>query len=88
VTAPAHLRGAHLSRRALEEHNKRNQSMPNVGNYTEMHMFYIIGIAIVILGGVLAYGMMRTGRLSRRERTQLEQNARFAQRRDDPQKSR
>ena len=46
--------------------------MPNVGNYTEMHMFYIIGIAIVILGGVLAYGMMRTGRLTRRERTQLE----------------
>ena len=49
--------------------------MPNVGNYFQLHMFYIWGVAIVLLGIVLAYGMMKTGRLSRRERMQLERNA-------------
>jgi hypothetical protein len=61
--------------------------MPSVGNYFQLHMFYIWGIAIVILGAVLAYGMIKTGRLSRRERKQLERNTLEAQRRDDPQKT-
>jgi hypothetical protein len=61
--------------------------MPSVGNYFQLHMFYILGIAIVLLGAALAYGMMKTGRLSRRERRQLERNALEAQRRDDPQKT-
>jgi hypothetical protein len=61
--------------------------MPSVGNFLQLHMFYIWGIAIVLLGIALAYGMMKTGRLSRRERKQLERNAREAQRRDDPQKT-
>jgi hypothetical protein len=60
--------------------------MPSVGNYAQLHMFYIWGLAILLLGGVLAYGMLRTGRLSRRELKQLEQNAREAQRKNDPQK--
>jgi hypothetical protein len=50
-------------------------------------MFYIWGIAIVLLGAVLAYGMIKTGRLSQRQRKQLERNALEAQRRDDPQKT-
>jgi hypothetical protein len=60
--------------------------MPSVGNYFQLHIFYILGISIVLLGAVLAYGMIITGRLSRRERRQLERNALEAQRRDDPQK--
>ena len=50
-------------------------------------MFYIWGIAIVLLAVVLAYGIMKTGRLSRRQRKQPERNALEAQRRDDPQKT-
>jgi hypothetical protein len=61
--------------------------MPSVGNYFQLHMFYILGVAIVLLGVVLAYGMMKTGRLSQRERKQLDRNALEAQRRDDPQKA-
>jgi hypothetical protein len=60
--------------------------MPSVGTYFQLHMFYILGIAIVVLGAVLAYGMMKSGRLSRRERVQLDRNTVAAQNRDDPQK--
>jgi hypothetical protein len=60
--------------------------MPSVGTYFQLHMFYIWGVAIVVLGAVLAYGMMKSGRLSRRERVQLDRNTAAAQNRDDPQK--
>jgi hypothetical protein len=61
--------------------------MPSVGNYFQLHMFYILGIAIVILGAVLTYGMIKTGRPSECERKQLERKSLEAQRRDDPQKT-
>jgi hypothetical protein len=61
--------------------------MPSIGTYVQLHMFYIWGIAIVLLGAALYYGMLKTGRLSRHERKQLERNAVEAQRRDDPQKT-
>ena len=57
-----------------------------MGNIT-VQMFYVWGVAIALLGGALAYGIMKTSRLSRREKKQLEQNARLAQQRDDPQKA-
>jgi hypothetical protein len=31
--------------------------------HASVNMFYILGVAIVILGGVLFYGMTRAGRL-------------------------
>ena len=60
--------------------------MLSVGDYYTANMIYIWGIAIVLLGAIIAYGMMRSGRLGRRERRQLDENTRAAQNRDDPQK--
>jgi hypothetical protein len=54
--------------------------------HISMQMLYIWAIAIVVLGAVLVYGIKKSGRLSRREREQLDENTRLAQRRDDPQK--
>jgi hypothetical protein len=54
--------------------------------HASVNMFYIWAIAIVILGGLLFYGISRTGRLRRSERAQLDDNTRAAHRRDDPQK--
>jgi hypothetical protein len=54
--------------------------------HISMEMLYIWAIAIVVLGAVLAYGIKKSGRLSRREREHLDENTRLAQRRDDPQK--
>jgi hypothetical protein len=60
--------------------------MLSVGDYYSAHMIYIWAAAIVLLGIVIAYGVTRSGRLSRRERRQLDENTRVAQNRDDPQK--
>lgn len=54
--------------------------------HISMQILYIWAIAIVVLGAVLAYGIKKSGRLSRHEREQLDENTRLAQRRDDPQK--
>jgi hypothetical protein len=55
--------------------------------HTSVELFYLLGVGIVILGAALAFGIMRTRRLSRRERERLDENTRLAQRRDDPQKT-
>jgi hypothetical protein len=60
--------------------------MLSVGDYFSAHMIYLWAAAIVLLGIVIAYGVTRSGRLSRRERRQLDENTRAAQNRDDPQK--
>jgi hypothetical protein len=43
-------------------------------------------IGAFVLGGAILYGVMKTGRLRRGERAQLDRNTAAAQRRDDPQK--
>ncbi|MET0221633.1 MAG: hypothetical protein ABW213_13340 [Tardiphaga sp.] len=43
-------------------------------------------IGLFALGGALLYGTMKSGRLRRSERAQLDRNTEEAQRRDDPQK--
>ena len=40
-----------------------------------------------LLGAVLAYGVMRAGWLTPRERARLDENTRAQQRREDPQKA-
>lgn len=49
-------------------------------------LFYIIGLGVVVLGIALFFGMRKAGKLRRDERERLDQNARMAQRRDDPDK--
>jgi hypothetical protein len=49
---------------------------------------WIMWIGAFVLGGALLYGVLRTGRLSRRERAQLDSSTEGAQLRDDPQKQR
>ncbi len=44
------------------------------------------GLPILILGFVLGYAVVRSGRLRPKERQQLDANTKAAQRRDDPQK--
>jgi len=55
--------------------------------HLSVQLFYIIGIGIVVLGAVLAYGMWKSGKLNSREKNQLEHNTRLAQERDDPNKT-
>lgn len=47
--------------------------------------FWVLGV--VILGGAMAYGVMRAGWLNSRERAVLDANTRERQRREDPQKA-
>jgi hypothetical protein len=47
---------------------------------------WMLFIGAFVLGGAILYGVLRTGRLSRGERAQLDRNTEAAQRRDDPQK--
>jgi hypothetical protein len=61
--------------------------MTSVGDPFTAHMIYIWAVAIIVLAVVVVYGMMRSGRLNRRERRQLDENTRAAQNRDDPQKT-
>ena len=44
-------------------------------------------LGIVVLGGALIYGIMRSGSLNSRERAVLDANTRRRQREEDPQKS-
>ncbi len=48
---------------------------------TALWMMFIGGL---ILGGTILYGVMKTGKLRRSERAQLDRNREMAQRRDDP----
>jgi hypothetical protein len=68
---------------------EKEREMSGVGmilGHTSVQLFYILGAAIILLGVVIWFGVRRTSQLTRRERIELEENARFAQRRDDPQK--
>jgi hypothetical protein len=44
-------------------------------------------LGVVILGGTMAYGVMRAGWFSSRERAVLDANTRQRQRSEDPQKT-
>jgi hypothetical protein len=47
---------------------------------------WLMWIGAFVLGAAILYGVLKTGRLSRSEQAQLDQNTEAAQRRDDPQK--
>jgi hypothetical protein len=53
---------------------------------TSVTAVWMLFIGAFILGGAILYGVMRTGRLRRSERAQLDRNTEAAQRRDDPEK--
>lgn len=48
---------------------------------------WMLFIGAFILGAAILYGVLKSGRLRRSERAQLDRNTAAAQRRDDPQKS-
>jgi hypothetical protein len=54
--------------------------------HMSVDMFYIWGLAIIVLGAVLLWGMRRGGNLRPGERATLDRNTQSAQVRDDPQK--
>jgi hypothetical protein len=76
------------------EHGDRGQTEDVMGDsgvgmhlgHWSVGMFYIWGIAIIVLGLVLLYGVRKSGHLRRSERAQLDRNTVKAQVRDDPQK--
>ena len=47
---------------------------------------WMMFLGTFILGAAILYGVMKSGRLRRSERAQLDRNTEAAQRRDDPQK--
>ena len=49
-------------------------------------MFWLLCLGVLVLGGVIWYGVRRSGDLRRSERAQLDRSTEAAQRRDDPQK--
>jgi hypothetical protein len=53
---------------------------------TSVTAVWMLFIGAFILGGAILYGVMRTGRLRRSERAQLDRNTEAAQHRDDPEK--
>ncbi len=53
---------------------------------TSATTIWMMFIGAFILGGAILYGIMKSGRLRRSERAQLDANTEAAQRRDDPQK--
>jgi hypothetical protein len=54
--------------------------------HTSVMAVWMLFIGAFILGGAILYGVMRTGRLRRSERAQLDRNTEAAQHRDDPAK--
>ena len=54
---------------------------------TSVTALWMMFIGAFILGGTILYGVIKTGRLCRSERAQLDRNTEMAQRRDDPEKS-
>ena len=53
---------------------------------TSVTALWMMFIGAFILGGTILYGVIKTGRLRRSERAQLDRNTEMAQRRDDPEK--
>jgi len=49
-------------------------------------MVWLLCLGVLVLGGLIWYGISRSGHLRRSERAQLDRNTEAAQRRDDPQK--
>ena len=49
-------------------------------------MVWLLCLGALVLGGVIWYGVRRSGHLRRSERAQLDRNTEAAQNRDDPQK--
>lgn len=47
---------------------------------------WLLFIGAFVLGAVILYGVIRSGKLRRSQRAQLDRNTEAAQRRDDPQK--
>ncbi|AWL93010.1 hypothetical protein CIT37_12930 [Bradyrhizobium ottawaense] len=57
-----------------------------LGGDTSVSLLWLWFIGAFILGGAILYGTLKSGRLNRRHRAQLDRNTEAAQRRDDPQK--
>ena len=53
---------------------------------TSLTALWMMFLGTFILGAAILYGVMKSGRLRRSERAQLDRNTEAAQRRDDPQK--
>jgi hypothetical protein len=53
---------------------------------TSFILIFVWVIGVVVLGLVLAYGIVRAGRLRRGERERLDRNTRRTQQVEDPQK--
>jgi hypothetical protein len=49
-------------------------------------MLWLWVVGAVVLGCILAYGILRAGRLGRSERERLDRNTKKTQRAEDPQK--
>ncbi|QQN65227.1 hypothetical protein JIR23_05345 [Bradyrhizobium diazoefficiens] len=56
-----------------------------LGN-TSVTGVWLLFIGAFVLGAVILYGVIRSGKLRRSQRAQLDRNTEAAQRRDDPQK--
>ena len=53
---------------------------------TSYGMLWLWVIGAVVLGCILAYGILRAGRLGRSERERLDRNTKKTQQAEDPQK--
>ncbi|WP_445217012.1 hypothetical protein ACKWRH_33560 [Bradyrhizobium sp. Pa8] len=53
---------------------------------TSASLLWLWFLSAFVLGGAILYGVMKSGRLRRSERAQLDRTTKAAQRRDDPQK--
>ncbi|MBR0995517.1 hypothetical protein JQ580_32885 [Bradyrhizobium japonicum] len=53
---------------------------------TSSTLLWLWFIGAFVLGGAILYGVLKSGRLNRRDRALLDRNTEAAQRRDDPQK--
>lgn len=56
-----------------------------LGN-TSVTGVWLLFIGAFVLGAAILYGVIRSGKLRRSERAQLDRNTEATQRRDDPQK--
>jgi hypothetical protein len=60
----------------------------NVASPTSVAMLWLWVIGVVILGIIIAYGVIKAGRLSRAERERLDHNTVATQTHEDPVKRR
>ena len=54
--------------------------------YASSQMLWLWFIGAFVLGGILVYGVMKSGHLRRSERAQLDRNTEARQRQEDPYK--